>query len=460
MSKYLLNRFSFYVFLYVVTGGIVLSTFFLSPYSRNDFPILRICIVIFATILLVKYFVYMILSPWHDFVMKLNEFRFSDKKIGNFNPKVSVVIPAWNEEVGLLHTVKTILKSRYTNVEIVVVNDGSTDNSDSVMKAFLVEYERKHREKGGNPIVLKYFYKENGGKGKALNYGIEHATGDIIMSIDADCMLLPDTIGNFVKPFRNPKVMAAVGNVKIGNMKTLLGTLQYLEFLFSFYFKKAESFVNSIYIIGGAAGAFRREVFQKIGLYDHSNITEDIELSVRIQKAGMKIVYASDAIVYTEGASSIGGLIKQRLRWKRGRFQTFNVHKKMFFSVDQKHNKLLTWVVLPLALFGDLQLFFEIYFVAFLYIYSLLTHDFSSFLSGIIVVSAMFFVQLFFEDGKKNKQATLYFLAPIGWLMFYISTFVEYNALIKSAWGAITKQQLVWQKWERKGLEEKVSAAL
>lgn len=458
MSKYIFNKFTFYTFLYVVTGAILMSVFLLAPHERNDFPILRICIIAFATVLLLKYFTYMILAPWHDVAMKLQEVRFPDAK-NTFFPKVSVVIPAWNEEVGLLHTVKTILNSTYKNVEIVVVNDGSTDNSDAVMRNFIQQYQKDISIRPADQIALKYFYKENGGKGKALNYGIMHSTGDIIMSIDADCALLPDTVGNFVKCFRNPKVMAAVGNVKIGNTKTLLGTLQYLEFLFSFYFKKAESFTNTIYIIGGAAGAFRREVFEKIGLYDHSNITEDIELSVRIQKAGMKIVYASDAIVYTEGATSLAGLMKQRLRWKRGRFQTFNTHKELFFSTEAKHNKLFTCLMLPIALFGDLQLFFELYFVAFLYIYSLFTHDFTSFISGIIVVSAMFFVQLFFED-KPKKQAFLYLLAPIGWLLFYISTFVEYNALIKSMWGAITKQKLVWQKWERKGLEEEVSAVL
>jgi cellulose synthase/poly-beta-1,6-N-acetylglucosamine synthase-like glycosyltransferase len=245
--------------------------------------------------------------------------------------------------------------------------------------------------------------------------------------------------------------MAAVGNVKIGNTKTMLGTIQYLEFLFSFYFKKTESILNTIYIIGGAAGAFRREIFDTVGVYNHQNITEDIDLSVRIQGEGMRIVYASDAVVYTEGASSLTGLMKQRLRWKRGRFQTFIEHKHLFFSRRSYHNKMLTWVMLPLALFGELQLFFELWFVGFLYVYSYLTHDFSSFISGIVVVSVMFFVQMFFEDSS-TKRASFYLLAPIGWLLFYVSTFVEYNALVKSLWGSLRKQEVTWQKWERKGV--------
>ncbi len=429
-----------YAALYLITGGIIVSVFLWTPRQGNDFPVLRLVIIVFATVLLTKYFFYMVTAPWFEVWKRHDEARWLKKA-----PKVSVLIPAYNEEVGLLSTVKTILASEYRNVEIVVINDGSTDGSDAMMRQFLAH------QTIWDGIEVKYFYKENGGKGKALNYGLEQSTGEIIMSIDADCVLTPTTIGNFVKRFNNPEVMAAVGNVSIGNTDTLLGTIQYLEFLFSFYFKKAESLFNTIYIIGGAAGAFRREVFERVGNYNHENITEDIELSVRIQAAGMKIVYASDAFVYTEGAVSLKGLIKQRLRWKRGRFQTFFEHRSLFFSIKKKHNKLLTFVMLPIAYFGDLQLFCELPFLAFLYVYSYLTNDFSSFISGIIVVSSMFLVQIAFDDRKSNK-ILLIFLAPIGWLLFYVSTYVEFSALIKSVWAAMRKKEVTWQKWQRQGV--------
>ncbi|HVV39086.1 MAG TPA: glycosyltransferase family 2 protein [Candidatus Paceibacterota bacterium] len=387
----------------------------------------------------------MAISPWYDVLDRY--FRVYKPKRA-YAPSVSVIIPAWNEEVGLLSTVKSILRSTYRNVEIVVINDGSTDNSDAIFRAFLEEYKAIPDNPNKMPIV--YRYKENGGKGIALNKGIEISKGEIIISIDADCALLPSTIGNFVRHFERPSVMAAVGNVKIGNTEHLLGTLQNLEFLFSFYFKKADSLFNTIYIIGGAAGAFRREVFEKVGSYSNTNITEDIDLSVRIQEAGMKIVYAADAIVYTEGASEMTGLMKQRLRWKRGRFQTFFEHRKLFFSNKKRHNKLLTWGVLPLAVFGDIQLFFEMLFLSFLYIYSYLTHDFSSFISGIIVVSVMFAIQIF--DDPRSTRPSLYLLAPIGWLLFYVTTVVEYRALLASLRGMLQGKKLKWQRWEREGL--------
>lgn len=444
-----------FVVLYGLTGFLILSTLILSPHERNDFPLFRLFIITFATILLTKYFIYMMVSPWYSVATLVKRKLYKEKHPESYNPRVSVIIPAWNEEVGLVKTVKTILESTYRNMEIIVVNDGSTDSSDRLMNEFLEEYERELETSGNyaDAIDVIYKYKKNGGKGKALNDGIVLASGDIILSIDADCVLLPDTVGNFVTYFEDSEVMAAVGNVKVGNQRSVLETLQYLEFLFSFYFKKADSLMNTIYIIGGAAGAFRREVFEQLGLYSHENITEDIELSVRIQKAGMKIVYADDAIVYTEGAATFKGLAAQRLRWKRGRFQTFYEHRNFFFSEDQLHGKLLTWLVLPLALFGDLQLFFEVFFILFLYIYSFMTHDASSFISGIIVVSAMFFVQLWDDKRLKRKDMLqLYLLAPIGWLLFYITTVVEYRALVKSVWGMVTKEKLAWQKWNRVGI--------
>lgn len=381
-------------------------------------------------------------------VYKKHQYR---AELKHYNPRVSVMVPSWNESHGVIETIKTILKSTHKNLEIIVVNDGSVDDSDELIRNYTKKYYKENKYKH-RKIDIIYHYKENGGKGAALNTAISLSTGEILMSIDADCILMPETIKNFSRHFIDPTVMAAVGNVKVGNTQTLLGTIQYLEFLFSFYFKKADSVMNSIYIIGGAAGAFRRKTIDLVGTYSTKNITEDIELSVRIQDAGMKIVYAADAVIYTEGASDISGLMQQRLRWKRGRFETFLQHRQIFFSTQAKHNILLSWFILPLSWFGELQLSAEPFFLIFLYIYSFLIHDFSSFISGILVVAFMFFVQILFDE-KNSRKASFLILSPIGWLLFYVATFVEFNALFKSVIGLIRKKELKWQKWERKGVE-------
>jgi biofilm PGA synthesis N-glycosyltransferase PgaC len=444
-----------FISLYAITGFIIWSLFFFTPVESNSYPLLRIFIISFASILLTKYFVYMLIAPWHDVRIAMRSYQ---KRY----PLVSILIPAYNEGAGVLSTVKTILASTYKNVEVIVINDGSKDNSDKLMRAFVKEYNSRSIDGVKQKIAVRYFYKENGGKGKALNFGIEKAKGDIIMTIDADCVLTPTTVGNFVRSFDNPKVMAAVGNVKIANTETMVGVVQYLEFLFSFYFKKAESVLGMIYIIGGAAGAFRKEVFSRVGMFDHTTITEDIELTVRIQKAGMKVVYASDAIVYTEGASDLGGLMKQRLRWKKGLFETLGKHRDLLFSTSRKHNMPLCWFLLPLTYFGNVQLGLELFFLAFLYIYSFMTSDFASFISGIVIVFSMFIIIMFFEGQDDYTYKTFgrfgfFALAPIGWLIFYLSTVVEFQALTRALWCTARGKKVTWQAWQRVGITAQIT---
>jgi len=447
----MLKKFLLYFFLYILTGGIVFSVFFLTPTEKTDFPVIRLIIIFFATTLLIKYFIYMVISPWHDVAIAFSRYRRAKKSAGDrYEPPVSVLVPARNEEAGVVTTLKSLLESSYKNFEIIVIDSASTDNTGEKILSFIGQYN-KSRPPGLSKVAVSYLKEERPGKGRALNKGIAAASGEIIISVDADCFIAPETLANFVSYFRNPRVMAAVGNVKIGNTQNILGVVQYLEFLFSFYFKKSDSILGSIYIIGGAAGAFRKEVFKKIGGYSLSNITEDIDLSVRIQYAGMKIVYAEDAVVYTEGAADFSGLIRQRLRWKSGRIETFLKHRHLFFSTQEKHNKILTWFILPLAIFGEVQLALELFFIIFVYVYSYLTNDYSSFISGIIVVSSMFAVQIIFDFHRK-KWGRLVLLAPIGWLLLYISTFVEFQALIMAFRGYLRKEKTEWQIWKRKGV--------
>lgn len=445
LSQARMTEFFAYVVMYGITVSVLLMPFFLEPLFVFESPVLRIIIIGFATLLLTKYCLFMILGPWHDIKLRLRHKLYFDDM--QYQPLVSVVIPAWNEGVGIINTVKSLLNSTYRNLEIVVINDGSTDDSDEKMCAFL----KQHLASKDKDIKLRYRYQENTGKGGALNHAISIARGDIIVSIDADCFVDKDAIAEFVKVFKDPEVMGAVGNVKIGNRDNTVGIVQYLEFLFSFYFKRADALLGTIYIIGGAAGAFRREVFERLGGYSTTNITEDIELTVRMQDAGMKIEYASDATVYTEGAADLQSLKKQRLRWKRGRFQTFWQHLHLFFSTKKRHNKFLTWGIMPLAIIQEVQLLLEIPFLIFLYVFSILNSDFSSYLTGVLVVGLMFVIQFMFYD-KSTRRISFIALAPIGWLLFYVATYVEAWALVKSIESFLFRKEISWQRWERKGV--------
>lgn len=434
-----------YVALYAALFGMLYSVFFV-PFEPRELPWFRYVILTTSALFLVRYILYMFVSPIYDISWKREKKR-SAMPIAAYTPKVSVIIPAWNEQVGILSTVRSLLASSYRNLEIIVINDGSTDLSDEIMTSFI---DKRNARGGKNDIALRYRYKENGGKASALNSGIAMAKGEIIVSIDADCFVHRDFVKNIVARFANPKVMAAVGNVQIGNTSTFIGMVQHLEFLMSFFFKRADSLFGSIYIIGGAAGAFRREIFEKIGLYTKV-ITEDIELSVRIQKAGMKIVYANDALVYTEGASDLSSLLKQRLRWKRGRIDTFVRHKDLFFSTSKHHNRFLTWCVMPLAVLGDALLMLDIPFILLLYSYALLTHDFWPFLVSVIVMALLVVVQ-FCTSERKFVRKSMLLLAPITYLMMYAVVYVELHALVKSLWSYVMNKEVRWQKWQRTGV--------
>lgn len=441
-----MNKFFTYTLLYIFSGSLVASAFFLEPKPIEVLPQVQMIIIFFSFFFLTKYLVYMVVSPWNEGMWEVWKLK-NKAKIQSYTPRVSVLIPAWNEEVGLIPTIQSILKSSYRNIEIIVINDGSTDQSHADMEKFVADY-RKHPTEG---IDFLYHYQENAGKGVALNKGIHLSTGEIIVSIDADCVVHENTIEEFVTHFADESVMAAVGNVKVGNTNTIIGVTQYLEFVFSFYFKKADSFFGSIYIIGGAAGAFRKSIFEEIGTYSDKNITEDIELTVRIQKAGMKIVYASNAIVYTEGASDIAGLRKQRIRWKRGRIDTFLKHRDLFFSSKKGHNRFLTWFILPFTIFGDMQIILEIPFIVFLLVVAFYTHNFTPFIATLSIITFVFYIQSLSE--RKKGAVNPYLLAPIAWLLFYLITLIEINALYSSLRDLFAKREAVWQKWERKGIK-------
>jgi cellulose synthase/poly-beta-1,6-N-acetylglucosamine synthase-like glycosyltransferase len=442
------TKIAIFAFLYYVTIVVLIVSLTQIPKEESEYSLLRSFVLSFAFVFLVKYFIYAFVSPWYDVKLKWN-LLFGALKNKSYYPKVSVLVPAWNEEIGVLETVKTLLGSVYRNLEIIVINDGSTDNSDQLMRNFLLKYDEE-TQKTKDKIDVLYQYKENGGKGQALNTAIEIATGEILVSIDADCIVSPFAISNFVKHFRDPKVMAAVGNVKIADKTSFLGEFQFLEFLSSFYFKKADSLFNTIYIIGGAAGAFRKEVFDTLGPYNHTNITEDIELSMRIQDAGMKIVYIHDAIVYTEGASTLSGLIKQRHRWMKGRFETFGIYRHLFFTTNYKHNKLVGWFTLPMVILSDIRLFFEPFFFVFVHSYAVITHDMSAFVTGFIVMGFSFCMYMIFDE-RGIRKSSYYITIPVTWIIFYLSTFVEYNAFVRSGWSSLRKKEVIWQKWERVG---------
>ena len=360
--------------------------------------------------------------------------------------KVSVVVPAWNEEVGIIKTIESVIANQYPNTEIIVINDGSNDNTEKRVK----EYIEKNKANFLPGQKIKYYYQENAGKGHALNNGISHASGDIILTIDADSAVSENALQNLVKHFQDPKIHCVVGNVVVANNDSVLGFVQHLEYKFGFYFKRAHSVLGAEYIYGGACAAFRSRVFEEIGLFDTSNKTEDIEMSMRTRLYGFNCEYAEEVICYTEGASSLKGLINQRLRWKKGRFDTFLKYRNLFFSMDKKVNKGLTFFVLPYALLAELQLLFEPIGIALVGVYSIVSGDYVSLALGLFSIFIIYFINAIFNPQPGNWKLLIYYW--FSWPVFYLLVWVEFLSLLHGVSMVFKGNNVEWQKWDRKGI--------
>jgi len=417
-----------------------------TEYQANaSFTNARFIMLILLSPILFKYLIQLSTAPFYSMVDKV---RFSNSDLTDTN-KVSVLIPAWNEEVGILKTLNSAINTDYSDLEIIVINDGSTDNTHQLVSNFILDYEQNHPQL--NAPVIKYLKLPNGGKAKALNQGLRIATGEIVLTVDADSVMDKKMIANMVKRFTDKNVAAVAGNVVVGNRKKPIELLQQLEYLHGFWFKRADSNFNSVHIIGGAAAAYRKAILEEAGGFDESIITEDVELSTRLLALGYATRYAADAVVYTEGPSEWKCLCSQRLRWKFGRLLTYIKHRSLFFSLSKKHHPYLTCLVLPVAIYAELALFLEALLLTVFYGYTIYTGDYMPLAFMISFISAVITLQILF-DPKMKFHSNLLMLAPVAWLMLYVIDLVEFQALCRSMHRLIKRENLEWQTWARVGI--------
>lgn len=245
---------------------------------------------------------------------------------------VSVIVPAYNEEKALGKTIESLLRLSYSNKEIIIVDDGSTDRT--------LEVARSYAQKD----VVMVVTKSNGGKWDALNTGIKAAKGEFIVCIDADTILDQNAIHYLVRHFRNPKIGAVAGNVKVGNRGSLLTKLQALEYVVGINLhRRSEAHLQNVTVVPGPIGAFRASVLNEVGFFEGDTFAEDADITFRILKAGYRTLYEPRVFAYTEAPKSMTGLAKQRYRWYRGSFQVLSKHKNMAFNM--KYGRTGTFVM-------------------------------------------------------------------------------------------------------------------
>ncbi|MGV8877573.1 MAG: glycosyltransferase [Sphingobacteriaceae bacterium] len=258
---------------------------------------------------------------------------------------VSIIVPAYNEQVTAVDSVKSLLKTQYPFFEIIFVDDGSKDHTYPLIKA---AFE-------GNPLV-KILTKPNGGKASALNFGISHSTHDFMICVDADTQLQPDAIGYLMNCFTDEEIGAVAGTVKVGNEVNLITRWQSIEYITSQNMdRRAFDAINSITVVPGAIGAFRKSAIQKAGGFTSDTLAEDCDLTMRILKQGYIVRNCAEAIAYTEAPETINMLLKQRFRWSFGVMQSFWKNREVLFNKKYKYfgmagmpNILLFQIILPL----------------------------------------------------------------------------------------------------------------
>lgn len=259
-------------------------------------------------------------------------------------PPVSILIPAYNEEITAIQTIESLLKIHYPIFEIVFIDDGSMDGTfELVQRVFL------------NHPSVRVLSKPNGGKASALNLGIAQAKYEYLICIDADTQLHPDAILHLLSSFDH-EVGAVAGTVKVGNEVNILTKWQSIEYITSQNMdRRAFDVLNSITVVPGAIGAFRKEAIEQVGGFTSDTLAEDCDLTMRILKGGYIVKNCSKAIAYTEAPETFHMFLKQRFRWSFGVIQSFWKNRDTLFRKAYRYfgmvgmpNILIFQIILPL----------------------------------------------------------------------------------------------------------------
>ncbi|MCL4547802.1 MAG: glycosyltransferase, partial [Bacteroidetes bacterium] len=313
-----------------------------------------VSLVIFLFVLLIRYFAIL-------FMAYLYVTKYTVQSKEGYYPFISIIVPVFNEGKILNSSIDSLLDIDYPNYEIIIVNDGSTDDTAAVGGA-LVGYK-----KGRSGMVkVSLINKPNGGKAKALNAGIQYSEAQFVLCMDGDSQLTPNTLRMAVRHFVDPNVGAVAGNVKVQNRKRVLTDLQALEYLEGLNMaRSAQGFAQMVNIIPGPIGLFRRTALRDSGFYSSDTFAEDADVTLKILANGWKIVYEPNAIAYTEAPVTIQQLLKQRYRWTRGILQAIRKHKKYLINPTVNfNNSMILWTMFYEALvWPAMNIFVNLYFI-------------------------------------------------------------------------------------------------
>ncbi len=343
-------------------------------------------------------------------------------------PFVSILIPCHNSEDVLGKTLDSVLALEYENKEILVIDDGSTDKTKDVARAY------------GDRIKLIVRETCSGRKTGAIMFGLSFARGDTVVVIDDDTIVNPSSLGELLIPMATADVAAVGGNVRVIPGKPLLVRLQQIEYLVLMEIAKPfqTHFYHAVLIISGAYGAFKKELLHMVGAWDADIITEDLDLTWKLYRLKKRVLFSERAVCYTDVPDDLRSFFKQRIRWDIGLFQTLIKHRSFVFS---RRFPALGFGLLPETIF------FEVLSVLARPIYILVPLFVTKNLVGLVLVLIYFYLTLEFlviiTAGllSEDKRLILKFVyAPIMLLYHQMLAVVRIVAFYRY----LTRKEVTW----------------
>jgi biofilm PGA synthesis N-glycosyltransferase PgaC len=291
-------------------------------------------VLTFLVVLIVRY----LLLLWLGYLHHIENRGRDDESTPQ--PPVTIIVPVYNEEAVIGAALRSLLDLRYPVFHVIVVDDGSSDETFDRASMFSGRY---------GEATIQVVRKHNGGKASALNTGIALATTEFVLCMDGDSRLHPDTLRFAMRHFIDPRVGAVAGNVKVVNRHNLWTRLQALEYVEGLNTaRRAQGFLRVVNIIPGPIGVFRRVALMRAGGYDTDTFAEDADLTLKLLTGGWHVAYEERAIAYTEAPERYLDLVKQRYRWTRGILQALR-KRAAWLSAPQRGIAL--WLSLLVMLF-------------------------------------------------------------------------------------------------------------
>ncbi len=348
---------------------------------------------------------------------------------------VSVVVPAYNEKEGIEAAVRSLAGGDHPGIEVVVVDDGSTDGTAELAEGL------------GLPNV-RVVRVANGGKPAALNIGVAHARHNLIVMVDGDTIFEPSSVRRLVQPFGDPRVGAVAGNVKVANRDGMVARWQHVEYVIGFNLdRRLYDTLRCMPTIPGAIGAFRRQALADVGGVSDDTLAEDTDLTMALCRAGWRVVYEEGARAWTEAPATLGQLWKQRYRWSYGTMQAMWKHRRALR--DRGPSGRFGRVGLPmLALFNvALPLLAPLFDV--MTVYGLFVFDRVETVAAWLGMLALQFLTAVVAFRLDKERLRPLWVLP---LQQFVYRQLMYLVLLQSVATAVTGARLRWHKLRRTGV--------